>query len=269
MIRRIALIAGAGRLPIIFADEAKKEGVEVVAFAVKGLTAPELEKHVSKIYWDEITQGEQALKILRDERINQVVMTGKVPKAILFDKKLTFDEMSTSLLKDTIDKKDYAVLKLISSHLNKIGIKILDSTMFFKNLLLHEKGVLTIREPTAQEWENINYGKKLAKRLADLDVGQTVIVKDKTVLAIEGIEGTDEAIKRSGKFGGKDAIIVKVSRPKQDMRFDVPTIGPETIDSIIESEGRVLAIEAKSTIVVDKEDLIEKANRAGISVVAI
>lgn len=268
MIRRIALLAGGGRLPIIFADEARKDGAEVIAIAMKGITSPELEHHVNKIYWDEITEGKQLLNILKDEKITLAVMTGKVPKSILFNKKFKFDEEAASALKDTIDKKDYAILKIIASRLNKIGVRILDSTIYFKKLL-PERGVFTYRRPDKQEWQDIYFGHKVAKELAGMDVGQTVVVKNKAVLALEAIEGTDETIKRGGMFAGGEAVVIKVARPKQDMRFDVPAIGPETIDSLIEAKASVLAVEAKKTLVVDKEDLVAKADRAGIAVVAI
>jgi len=266
--KRIALLAGAGRLPIIFSDEARKNGAQVIALAIKGLTSPEIEEHVDKVYWDEITEGARVLEILKNEKINYAVMTGKVPKTILFNKKLKFDSESTKLLKNTIDKKDYAILKMVASRLGKIGVRILDSTLYLKKLLL-KKGVLTSRVPSEKEWQDINFGKKIAKELAGMDIGQTVVVKDKAVLALEAIEGTDRTIKRGGELGKGDVVVVKVARPRQDMRFDVPAVGPETIDSLIKGGAKVLAIEAKKTLVVEKEKLIEKANNAGITVVAI
>lgn len=266
--KRIALVAGAGRLPIIFADEARKNGAEIVALAIKGLTAPELEDHVNKIYWDKITEGARLLELLKNEKINYAVMTGKVPKTILFDKNLSFDKVSSQVLKETVNKKDYAILKVIACRLGKIGVRILDSTIYLKKLLV-EKGVLTSRIPVAGEWEDINFGKRIAKQLAGMDMGQTVVVKGKAVLALEAIEGTDHAIRRGGALGGPGAVVVKVSRPRQDMRFDVPAIGPETIDSLIEARATVLAVEAKKTLVVERDELVKKADQAGITVVAI
>ena len=261
-------MAGAGRLPIIFADEARKDGAEILGLAVKGLTSPELESHVDKIYWNEITEGGRLLGLLKEEKINYAVMTGKIPKTVLFNKKLSFDEESTRSLKNTVNKKDYVILKMIASRLGKIGVRILDPMVYLKKLL-PQKGVLTKRDPSKEEWEDINFGKRVAKELAGMDIGQTVVVKDKAVLALEAIEGTDRAIKRGGELGGSGVVVVKVSRPRQDMRFDVPAIGPETIDSLIEAKAGALAVEAKKTFVVDKGELIDKADRAGISVVAV
>ena len=266
--KRIALLAGAGRLPIIFASEAKKNGAEILGVGIKGLTSPELEKHVDKIYWDRITEGAKLLNMLREEKVNYVVMTGKVPKSVLFDRKITFDEESTKVLKNTINRKDYVIIKMVARRLAREGIRILDSTMYLKKLLL-PKGVITKREPTQEEWGDIRFGKKIAKQLAGMDIGQTVVVKNKAVLALEAIEGTDEAIKRGGALGKNDVVVIKVARPRQDMRFDVPAVGPETIDSLASAGARVLAVEARKTLVVDKEDLIRKADNKNITVVAI
>ena len=266
--KRIALLAGAGRLPIIFASEAKKNGAEILGVGIKGLTSPELEKHVDKIYWDRITEGAKLLNMLREEKVNYVVMTGKVPKSVLFDRKITFDEESTKVLKNTINRKDYVIIKMVARRLAREGIRILDSTMYLKKLLL-PKGVITKREPTQEEWGDIRFGKKIAKQFAGMDIGQTVVVKNKAVLALEAIEGTDEAIKRGGALGKNDVVVIKVARPRQDMRFDVPAVGPETIDSLASAGARVLAVEARKTLVVDKEDLIRKADNKNITVVAI
>jgi len=195
-------------------------------------------------------------------------MTGKVPKTLLFNRNMKFDKEASGVINDAVDGKDYAIIKMIASRLSKIGVKIIDSTMYLKKLL-PKKGVITKREPTPKEWEDIKFGKKIAKQLAGMDIGQTVVVKNKAVLALEAIEGTDEAIKRGGSLGNGDVAVVKVARPRQDMRFDVPAIGPETIDSLITSGAKALAIEAKMTLVVDREKLVKKADEAGITVVAI
>ena len=144
----------------------------------------------------------------------------------------------------------------------------MDPTPYLSNLI-PEKGLLAKRIPTKSEWGDIKFGKKVAKRMAGMDIGQTVIIKRKMVLAVEAAEGTDRAIRRAGELEGEGAVIVKVSRPHQDMRFDIPTIGPETIDSLIEARAAVLAVEAGRMLVVDKGQIARKADMAGISVVAI
>ena len=266
--KRIGLLSGAGRLPIIFADEAHRNGAEVVALGIKGLTLPELEKHVNKLYWEEITNGGQVLKLLKEEKINYVAMVGKIPKTALFNKNLKFDSESTEALKNTVNKKDFVILKMIAQTLRKVGVRLLDPTIYLKKLL-PQKGVLTKRSPSESEWQDINFGKKIARQLAAMDIGQTVIVKNKAVLAVEGIEGTDLAIKRGGKLGNGDVVVIKVARPRQDMRFDVPAVGLETLDSLISAGSRVLAVEAKKTLVVDKNELVDKADKEGIAIVAI
>jgi len=268
MTKRIGLLSGAGRLPIIFADEASRDGAEVVALGIKGLTLPELEKHVDKLYWEEITQGGQILKLLKEERINHVAMVGKIPKSVLFNKNLKFDSESTEALKNTVNRKDFVMLKMIASALAKVGVRLLDPTIYLKKLL-PQKGVLTKRAPSTQEWDDINFGKKIARQLAAMDIGQTVVVKNKSVLALEAIEGTDLAIKRGGELGGGEVVVIKFARPRQDMRFDVPAVGIDTMNSLIKSGATALAIEAKKTLVVDREELMNMANSAGITVVAI
>lgn len=266
--KRIALLAGNGKLPIIFANEARKKGASVIALAIKGLTSPELENCVDKIYWGRITETKRAFEILRQEKINFIAMTGKIPKAVIFDKNYNFDEHGKDVLKNTIDNKDYTIFKVVASKLRKDGIRVLDSTIYLSPLL-QKRGVLTRRHPTDKEWEDIRFGEKMARKIAGLDIGQTVIVKQKSVLAVEAIEGTDKAIKRAGTLKGEGAVVVKVARPRQDMRFDIPAIGPETIDSLIEAKAGVLAIEARRTLVVDKEEIVRKADKAGIAIAAI
>lgn len=265
---RIALIAGQGKLPSIFADEARKCGEYVIGIAINGITTQGLESHVDKIYWRDITETKKALEIFRQERINKVVMTGKIPKAVIFNRKLNLNEDASEIFRNTVDSKDYTIIKAIAGRLKKEGISVIDPTLYLSKLLL-KKGALTKRFPTKDEWADIQFGRKTAKKIAGMDIGQTVVVKKKAILAVEAIEGTDETIRRAGNFGGENAVVVKVARPHQDMRFDVPTVGPETIDSLITAKAAVLAIEAKKTLVVEREEVVRKADTANISVIAI
>ncbi len=266
--KRIALVAGQGRLPFIFADEARKAGAHVIGVAMKGITDGDLESHVDKIYWGDITQPGKALEMFRQEKINYVVMTGKIPKAIIFNKKLNLDKDASEVLGNIVDSKDYTIIKAVAYRLKKDGIYVMDPTLYLSKLLL-PKGLIAQRPPTKEEWEDINFGKSTAKRIAGMDIGQAVVIRKKMVVAVEAHEGTDAMIRRAGGLDGEGSVVVKVSRPHQDMKFDVPTIGPETIDSLIAAKARVLAIEAKKTLVVDKDEIVRKANAAGIAVVAI
>ncbi len=266
--KRIALIAGQGRLPLIFAERAKKEGDYVVSLGINDITPPELELRVNKAYWGSITDTKKALGILRDEKITHVVMTGKIPKAIIFNKELRLNEEASEIFRNTVDSKDYTIIKAIAFKLRKEGISVMDPTRYFSELLL-KKGVISERPPTKDEWQDIKFGYKTAKRIAGMDIGQAVAIKKKMVLAVEAIEGTDKMIRRAGDLGTKKAVIVKVARPRQDMRFDVPTIGPETIDSMIAANAAVLAVEAKKTLVVDRNEIRRKADAANIAIAAI
>jgi DUF1009 family protein len=266
--RRIALVAGRGRLPFIFADEARRDGAHVIGIAINEITDKGLESHVDKIYWGEITEPGKALEIFRQERVEFIAMTGKIPKAVIFSKKFNLDKEASELMKNTVDSKDYTIIKAISARLKREGIRVMDPTSYLSKLL-PKKGLISRRSPTREEWEDIRFGKSTAKKIAGMDIGQAVMVRKKMVIAVEAHEGTDNMVRRAGELDSDGAVVVKVSRPHQDMRFDVPTIGPETIDSLIASRAKVLAIEAKKTIVVDKDVIAKKADAAGISVVAI
>ncbi len=265
---RIALVAGRGQLPLIFADEARKAGAHVIGIAINDLTDKALEAHVDKIYWGDITQPGKALEIFRQEKINFVAMTGKIPKAVIFNKKFNLDEHVTEVLRNTIDSKDYTIIKAIAIKLRREGIKVMDTTIYLSKLI-PKRGLIAKRPPTKEEWQDIKFGRVVAKKISGMDIGQAVMVRKKMVITVEAHEGTDKMIRRAGGLDSDGAVVVKVSRPHQDMRFDVPTVGPETIDSLIVSKAKVLAVEAKKTLMVDREEIVRKADAAGIAVVAI
>ena len=268
MARRIALVAGSGRLPVLFADEARRDGSYVVGLAINGLTDRALESHVDSIHWGEITEPGKALDIFRKEKVNFIVMTGKIPKAVIFNKKLNLDEHARGVMTGTVDGRDYTIIKAIALRLKQEGISVMDPTLYLTKLLA-VKGLIASREPTREERENIRFGAYAAKKLSGLDIGQAVMVRKKMIIAVEAHEGTDHMIRRTRDLDSEGAVVVKVSRPHQDMRFDVPTVGPETIESLISVKARVLAVEAKKTLIVDKDEVIRKADAAGISVLAI
>ena len=268
MARRIALVAGSGRLPLIFAEEARSDGSYVVGIAISGLTDEKLASHVDAIYWGDITQPGKALEIFRKEKVNFIVMTGKIPKAVIFNRKFNLDEHARDVLSGTVDSRDYTIIKAIALRLRREGISVMDPTTYLRKLLA-VKGLIASREPTREEWGDIRFGAYAAKKTSGLDIGQAVMVRKKMIIAVEAHEGTDEMIRRAKAIDSEGATVVKVSRPHQDMRFDIPTIGPETIDSLIEAKAKVLAIEARKTIIVDKDEVIRKADAAGIAVVAI
>lgn len=265
---RIGLVAGDGKLPIIFSKAAKAKGDTVIGFGLKGITQDELKSYVDKMHWLKWGDFTKALILLAAERINKVIMLGKVKKEAFFKEGQKFDDETKKILEKTKDKKDYAILNEVTKVLNKIGVEVIDSSFYLKDLI-PSKGILTKRAPTEDEWEDINYGVKVAKELSRYDIGQTVAVKDKTVLALEAAEGTDETISRAGRLTDGGFVIVKTARPDQDMRFDVPLAGLDTLKAIIEAKGKALAVEEKRTLLLDKDELVKRADECGVSIVVV
>jgi DUF1009 family protein len=268
MIKRIGLIAGNGKFPFIFAQAAKKKGLEVIAVAIKEETEPALEKCVDRIYWLSAGELEKAITILKDEKLNNIVMAGQVKHRILFDTNVKLDKKMQFLLNSLRNKKTDSIIGAIAFVLKRNGINLLNSTLFLSDLL-PKKGVLTKTGPDKRVLEDIDFGRGIAKHIAGLDIGQSVVVKNKTALAIESIEGTDEAIRRAAKYGKEGIVVVKVSKPRQDMRFDVPVIGLETIRLLKEVQASGIAIEANKALIIDKDEAIKLADESGIVIVAM
>lgn len=264
---KIGLIAGNGQLPILFANALKERDLRIIAVAFKGETLYSLKEYVEKVIWISIGQLQLLIETFKNEGIDNVVMIGGITKALLFSDEKP-DYRAASFLSSLKNKKDDILLRSFAEELQKDGINIESSTKYLPSILA-QKGCLTKRLPTVDEYRDIKFGWDVAKDIGKLDIGQTVVVKDQAVLAVEAIEGTDEAIKRGGKYGNGQIIVVKVSKPGQDMRFDIPVVGMGTIRSLKEARASALAIEAGSTIILDKDEMIKYANEAGISIVAI
>lgn len=268
MDKRIALIAGNGKFPILFAQAARKKGIEVVAIAINEETSRELARFVDKIYWLAAGELEKLFQIFLQENLTSAVMAGQVRHKLLFDKNVKIDTKMSELLDKVKDRKTDSLIGAVAERLEQSGIRLLDSTTFLSDYL-PEKGTLTKHPLDERVLEDIEFGRGIAKELASLDIGQTVVVKDKVVLAVESIEGTDEAIKRGARYGKAGIVIIKVSKPNQDMRFDIPVIGPETINLLKTLKASCIAIEAKKTLIIDKEETIKSADKSGIGVVAL
>ena len=265
---RIGLIAGNGRFPILFAREAKKREVEVIAIGINEETSKDIGQYVKKIYWLGVGELARLFQILRQERLTSVVMAGQVKHKLLFDKNIKIDKKMSELLDRVSDKKTDSLIGAVAGMLESSGMKLLDSTTFLSDYI-PEKGMLTKHSLDQRVLEDIEFGRSIACSIAGIDIGQTVVVKDKVVLAVESIEGTDEAIKRGARYGKEGIVVIKVSKPDQDMRFDVPIIGPDTVRLLKNLKASCLAIEAKKTLIIDKEETIRMANEAGIGIVAI
>ncbi len=265
--RKIGLIAGNGKFPLIFAQEAKRVGAELVALAIKKETSPRLENLVDRIHWVNVGQLGNLIEICKKEGITRAVMAGQVRHTRLFGQ-VKLDARAMALLAGVKDKKANSLLGAVADELLREGIELIDSATYLSHLL-PSPGILTRRKPTQKEWRDIEFGHKMAKEIAGLDIGQTVVVKDQTVLAVEGMDGTDRTIKRGGKLGRGDVVVVKVSKPQQDRRFDLPIIGERTIEVLKQAKAKVLAFSARSTILLDREKVVKSANQNGISLVAV
>jgi len=265
--RKIGLIAGNGKFPLIFAQEAKRVGAEVVALAIKKETSPSLENLVDRIHWVNVGQLGDLIEICKKEGITRAVMAGQVRHTRLFGQ-VRLDARAMALLAGVKDKKANSLLGAVADELLREGIELIDSATYLSHLL-PSPGILTRRKPTQKEWRDIEFGHKMAKEIADLDIGQTVVVKDQTVLAVEGMDGTDSTIKRGGKLGRGDVVVVKVSKPHQDRRFDLPIVGERTVEVLKQAKAKVLAFSARSTILLNREKVVKSANQNGISLVAV
>jgi DUF1009 family protein len=268
--KSLGLIAGMGDLPKAVAAEARKMGYRVVAIALQPPADESLKPVADDFYKTSIARLGGLINLLKKLSINEAVMAGKVPKSLLYKNKkdLIPDLKMIRLFFSLKNRADDTIMNAIVAELEKSGIKLHKTTAFTEKLLVAE-GVMTRRKPTKNDLRDIEFGLAAAKEIGGMDIGQTVIVKSMAVMAVEAIEGTDEAIKRGGKLARKDAVVVKVSKPNQDMRFDVPVVGVETIRSMKKSDSRVLAVEAGKCIIVDKDNFIKEANNAGIVVVGV
>ncbi len=264
--KKLGIIAGKGELPALIATEAKSLGYSVFAVALESLADESLREYVDEIKWVNVGKFGKLIDTLKKAGISEAVMAGKVSKSLLYKSNITPDLRAVKLLFSLKDRKDDSILLAITEELANEGIKLLEITQFSSKILMPE-GILTKNKPSKEEWRDIEFGWKIAKEIGGLDIGQTVVIKNCAVMAVEAIEGTDEAIKRGCELAGKGAVVVKVSKPGQDMRFDVPTVGPRTLNVMKKYGGSVLAVEAGKSLILSKEALIKEAQKSGISIV--
>lgn len=264
---RLGLIAGNGRFPIIFADNARKLGYHVSAVAHEGETDPELANHVDRIHWIKIGQLNKLINAFKADLVHQAVMLGGIKKTHVFTT-VRPDFRALALAARLALWKDDDILRELARELEREGITICESTFGLEGILAQE-GTLTSREPSEKEWEDIRYGWDVAYDIGRLDIGQCVVVKDRVIVAVEAVEGTDEAIKRGGQLAKDGAVVVKRCKPQQDLRFDLPAVGPRTIDIMASVKASVLAVEAGRTILLDGELMLQKAQASRIAVVGL
>jgi DUF1009 family protein len=267
-LEKIGLICGNRRFPLIFAQQASNKGYHVVALAIKGNTSRMIKDYAREVYWIDIREVNKMFEIFRRENIHKIAMAGQINPSYLFNRKITESQEIKSLFKELQDRKAGTIFGLIADRLNKEGFELIDSNTFMEDFL-PKKCVLTIKQPDFNTWQDIYFGLDLAKKIAYLDIGQTVAVKNKAIVAIEALEGTDNLIRRAGKISGGGITIVKVSRPQQDMRFDIPVVGLNSVKNLVKMGALCLAIEAEKTLFIDKEPGIKLADKKGISIVAV
>ena len=265
---RIAVIAGRGKFPLLFCREARANGFSVVALAVKGDTSRQIQKCAAQVYWIDISQFKKIFDILEKEGLKKLVMAGQVNPRHLFGKKIHQDSELKKILASLENQKADTIFSAIVRAIEERGVEVLDSSLFLGNYM-PGKGILTCRQPAFNEWEDIYFGFKAAKMLGALDIGQSVAIKSKTVVAVEALEGTDRTIRRAGMIAGAGISLVKVSKPKQDMRFDIPVVGLRTLQNLARVRASCLALEAGKTLFIDKEKAVRLADRTGIAIVAV
>ena len=261
------LIAGNGRFPFLVLEGARSQGIEMAVIALKEEASPELEKLAKRLHWVSLGELSKTIDLMHQEGVKQAVMAGQVKHNKIFsairpDWKLA--KLLFSLPRKNTDSLIGAVVRVLEEE----GIRLVDSTLFLKPLVAGA-GVLTRRAPNDHEAEDMAYGLSVARQIASMDIGQTVVIADRACVAVEAMEGTDETIARAARIiGGKPLVVVKVSKPGQDMRFDVPVVGLPTIEQMRGSGATALAVDAGRTLLFDRAKLIESADGAGIAIQA-
>jgi DUF1009 family protein len=263
----IGLIAGGGQFPLLFARAARSQGRAVVAVAHVNESKTELETEVEQLCWVKLGQLGKIIKHFKKFGVREAVFAGTITKTRIF--KDVLPDLKGLTLWNKIDaRQDDAILRAVAATLEQEGVQVLASTIYLEHLLF-PRGVLTRKTITDSEGEDIRFGWKIAREIGRLDIGQCVVVRNRTVLAVEAIEGTDAAIKRGGELAGEGTVVVKLKKPGQDFRFDLPATGTTTIDTLAEAGGRVLAVEAGQSLLFDRDEMISAAEKAGITVIGV
>ena len=262
----LGIIAGNGVYPRLLADSARKAGVgKIVAASFSDETDPAIAQHVDVVEWLRVGQLSRLLSFFREQNVRHAIMAGQIAPKNLFD--LRPDWKALLLLARLKQRNAESIFSAIADELAKVDVDLLPATTYLEEYLA-PRGLIAGSKLSRREEEDVDFGWKVAKQIAELNIGQTVVVKSGTVLAVEGLDGTNETIKRGGKLARKSAVVIKVAKPNQDMRFDVPVIGVETIRIAAESKIRVIAVEAGKTLLLEQEAIVDLVPRAKVSVIA-
>lgn len=261
------LIAGNGKFPFLVLEGARSRGIDMAVIAIKEEASPELQSAAQRIHWVSLGELSRAIELMHQEGVTQAVMAGQVKHNKIFSS-IRPDWKLAKLLMSLTKKNTDSLIGAVARVLEDEKIHLVDSTEFLSPLL-PQAGVLTRRAPSPDEMADIAYGREVARRLAQVDLGQTVVISDCACVAVEAMEGTDETIERAARLTHRKCLtIVKVSKPSQDMRFDVPVVGLETIEVMRRSNATALAIDAGRTLLFDREKLIAQADEARIAIEA-
>src|SRR3990172_4670361 len=265
---RYGLIAGNGQFPLLGREAARCRGIEMVVAAIREEASPELEARANRLFWLGLGELSRLIKIFKSEGVSRAVMAGQVKHNRIFSS-IRPDWKLLQVLLSLPQKNTDALIGGVAKVLRQEGIELENSTLFLEPLLANE-GILTRRAPTAAEQQNLDYGRKVARDLARWDIRQTVVVADGACVAVEAMEGTDATVRRAAQLAdGKPLSVIKVSKPNQDMRFDVPVVGLPTIAVMQECGATALSVDAGKTLLFDRDELIALADAAGISIVGV
>lgn len=263
----LGLIAGKGAYPRLLAESAKKHGVKrVVAVAFKKETDPVIEKAADEVQWVHLGRFGHMLEILEHSGVKCAVMAGQITPTHLF--RLRPDSRMIALLKRLRERNAETIFGAVGEELQAVGVELMPASLFMEDHM-PGPGQLSRRAPTQDEAQDIRLGLKIAKITSRLDIGQTVVVKQGTVLAVEAFEGTDKAVRRAGKLGGAGIVVAKAAKPGHDMRFDIPVVGIHTIALLRKVRAAALAVEANRTILLERDKVVERADSAGLALVAV
>jgi DUF1009 family protein len=261
---KIGLIAGAGELPVTFAREVSKLNHPITVFAVKNIADKSLERY-APVKWIHFGEAQKLIDLMKEENVKDVVMLGKIEHYSLIFSFHKLDKRAKQFFSSLKDKRAKSILEAVIKELEKEGFSFIDPSPYLSPLLV-EEGLIGNLEPDEKALKDAKFGLSIAKEIAQLDIGQTVVVKDGIVIAVEGIEGTDRCIIRGGELGGEGTVVCKVARKNQDMRYDVPVIGPKTLKSMKKAKSKMLAVEAGKTFLLEREKFIKMADKYGIAV---
>ncbi len=267
MSQSIGLIAGSGKLPLLLAQNIRAQGHRLIAIAFHEETRKDLKNYVEGIYWVNIGELGKTIDLLLKEKVKKAILIGGVPKTHFFSKARP-DWRALKVLSYLPHRQDDTILRAVAEEIESEGIKVISPLLFLKEYIA-PRGVWTNRQPSERERKDLIFGHKIAQKIGRLDLGQTIVVKNEMVLAVEAMEGTDEAIRRGAKLGRGDVMVIKMAKPHQDMRLDLPVVGLTTIKTLIKAGATAMAVQAGKTIVMEMNKVIRQANENNLCLMGI